>query len=123
MDWEARFRSSNTPWEREGLNPAFVTWFNGDYFEDGAVYVPGCGRSPELGVLAARGPVIGVDIAPSAIAYQSMVLEDCIDPQPLSAAVKHDVITWTPPNGVIIDAVYEQTCLCALPPTLRWSSA
>ncbi|MDJ0684759.1 MAG: methyltransferase domain-containing protein [Alphaproteobacteria bacterium] len=121
VDWEARFQARNTPWEREGLNPAFVDWFNGGYFEDGLVYVPGCGRSPELGALAARGPAIGVDLAPSAIAHQEAELAAIPDPHPASVAILHDVLTWTPgPDlGAQVDAVYEQTCLCALPPELR----
>lgn len=116
MDWEQRFRDDTTPWERQGLHPAFVDWREAGAFADlTTVIVPGCGRSTELRGFAALGKsAIGADLSATALAWQKAAL----DTAGLSAElIEADILLWRP--DAPLDAVYEQTFLCAIPPRLR----
>lgn len=116
MDWEKRFADDSTPWERPGLHPAFEHWRDTGAFDDaGSVIVPGCGRSPELKAFAALGKsAIGADLSPTALAWQKSSLEQ----DGLSAElIEADILLWRPDEP--LDAAYEQTFLCAIPPRLR----
>lgn len=116
MDWEQRFRDDTTPWERKGLHPAFVDWRAAGAFADlTTVIVPGCGRSAELKGFAALGrSAIGADLSATALAWQEAALETA----GLSAElIEADILLWRPEAQ--LDAVYEQTFLCAIPPRLR----
>ena len=118
MDWDARYRQRDTPWQRPGLNPAFETWFGGASaarLRGEHVLVPGCGRAPEPAEFARRGAsVTGLDIAPTAIAWQT---EACAKAGLAGQFLLADIVTWRPdpPAGLI----YEQTCLCAIHPRER----
>lgn len=58
--------------------------------------------------------VTAIDYAETPLAHLGKQLEE----QELSAdLLQTDVLTFTPP--VLFDAVYEQTCLCAIEPTRR----
>jgi hypothetical protein len=108
--WESRFRESRTPWERGGINQAYLDWRAAGVLEPCRILVPGAGRSPEPAVLLAEGfDVVALDLAESAVQFQSEQLG-------ADRAVMGDVTTWQP--GELFDAVYDQTCLCALPPSL-----
>ena len=111
-EWERKFRAGDTGWERGAINPAFTRWLARDDFARGTVWVPGCGRSPELAELARRCRALGVDVAETAIAYQARALAGLN-----GHAMLGDVLTWSAAEPV--DAVYEQTCLCAIPPSDR----
>jgi SAM-dependent methyltransferase len=60
-------------------------------------------------MLAQGFDVVGLDLAESAVADQASRLG-------ADRAVRADVTTWMPDE--LFDAVYDQTCLCALPPEL-----
>jgi SAM-dependent methyltransferase len=108
--WENRFQQQQTPWERGGLNPAFLSWRQSGALAPCRILVPGAGRSPEpLALLEAGFDVVALDLAQSAIATQRERLG-------AGRAVLADVTTWQP--DAPFDAVYDQTCLCALPPPL-----
>ncbi len=117
--WESRYREQLTGWERGTLNDALHDWLAGGHLQAGKIIIPGCGRSPEPVALAELGfEVIGLDFAPSAIAHQERQLKQ------LPTGVKlhfeqADVLTYLPKESV--DAIYEQTCLCALQPEYRTS--
>ncbi|MBV8524277.1 MAG: methyltransferase domain-containing protein [Acetobacteraceae bacterium] len=114
VDWEAKYREGATPWERPGLHPAFLDWRARGVLRPGRVLVPGAGRSPEPLALAEAGfEVTVVDSAPSAIAAQTARLERV---NLWAQVVKADFFTWEP--GQPFDAIYDQTCLSALPPGL-----
>jgi SAM-dependent methyltransferase len=74
--------------------------------------VPGCGSGWEVAELARRGfAVTALDYAPAAVERTRALLGR----EGLSAAVElADVLSWHPAEP--FDAVYEQTCLCALHP-------
>lgn len=111
--WESRFQSDRTPWERGDVNPAFTAWRTSGELLPCRVLVPGAGRSPEPELLLRQAfDVFAIDLAESAIAFQASRIG-------ADRAVKADVTNWMPDEP--FDAVYDQTCLCALPPSL-WIS-
>jgi len=113
-DWEARYRDGATGWERPGLNPAFSAWLESGALTPGRILIPGAGRSPEPLVLAEAGfSVTVVDASPTAVATQRARLERLHVRATLEQA---DLLTWTPSQP--FDAIYDQACLCALPPAI-----
>jgi hypothetical protein len=111
--WQQRFASGNTPWDRGAPSPQLARWIDEGVFPPGAhVVVPGSGAGHELPVLAAHGcRVTGVDYADAAVARSRAALAAAAQP---GNVVQADVLVWQPDAPV--DAVYEQTCLCALHP-------
>jgi trans-aconitate methyltransferase len=114
VDWEERFREGTTRWERPSLHPAFVDWQERGALMPCRILVPGAGRSTEPLALAEAGfSVTVVDSAPTAVATQRARLERVHMRAQVELA---DLFAWQPPTP--FDAVYDQTCLCALPPRL-----
>jgi methyl halide transferase len=114
IDWEDRYREGTTRWERPALHPAFLDWQESGTLAPCHILVPGAGRSTEPLAMAEAGfAVTVVDAAPTAVATQRARLERVH----LKAHVElADLFAWQP--AVPFDAVYDQTCLCALPPKL-----
>ena len=110
--WEQRFRDGHTPWDRGAVNPQLGAWLGAKALAPCRILVPGCGSGYELVALAAAGfEVTGLDYAPVALERSRASL----DAAGLSATlVQADVLDWQPEAP--FDAVYEQTCLCALYP-------
>lgn len=113
-DWEQRYRSADTPWEKGAAHPALVRWLERRPLT-GRVLVPGCGSGHDVRAIAAGGAeVIGLDLAPSAVARarahpavgrETYVEGDYFEPPP---AWRHT-----------FDAVCEHTCYCAIEPVHR----
>ncbi len=117
IDWEGRYREGTAGWERHGLNPAFLAWREAGLLTPCRILVPGAGRSLEPVALAEAGfDVTVVDGAPSAVAMQRAHFERLKLP---ARAEREDLFAWAP--DALFDAIYDQTCLCALPPGL-WPS-
>lgn len=112
LDWEARYREGTTGWQREDVNPAFLAWRADGTLRPGRILVPGAGRSVEPKLMAEAGfAVTVIDVAPSAVAFQQERLA------PFGGrAVEANLFEWKP--DAAFDSIYEQTCLCALPPAL-----
>jgi SAM-dependent methyltransferase len=110
--WEERYRTATTPWDRGGASPALLEWLDGEELRPCRILVPGCGRGYEVLELARRGfEVTALDFAPSAVRH----LREELRRAGLEAEVlEADVLTWAAQRP--FDAIYEQTCLCALPP-------
>lgn len=111
--WEDRYQTQQTGWDRGGANPHLDVWLEAEHLQIPArVAVPGCGGGWEVAELAARGfAVTGLDYAPAAVERTRALLAR----RGLSAEViQADVLTWQP--EMKFDAIYEQTCLCALHP-------
>ncbi|MGD2063225.1 MAG: methyltransferase domain-containing protein [Nitrospirota bacterium] len=110
--WESHYQRGETGWDRGGVSPALDHWFGNGNGQPCRVLVPGCGRGYEVAVLAGRGfEVTAVDIAPSAVCH----LRDLLARVGSEArVVEADLLHWQAPEP--FDAVYEQTCLCALDP-------
>ena len=78
----------------------------------GRILVPGCGSGYEVADLALAGfEVTGLDYADAAIARTHARLKEA---EADATLVQADALTWQPDRP--FDAVYEQTCLCALHP-------
>jgi SAM-dependent methyltransferase len=111
--WQERFESGQIPWDRRGPSPQLAAWLAAGVLRPGmSVVVPGCGSGHEVAVLAAAGcAVTGLDYAPAAVAATRKRLGD----ENLKADVLvANVLEWHPQAPC--DAIYEQTCLCALHP-------
>jgi hypothetical protein len=112
IDWESRYHDGATNWERAGLNPAFTAWRESGALAPCRILVPGAGRSAEPLALAEAGfDVTIVDASPTATATQRARLERLH----VRARVQQaDLFHWQPDTP--FDAIYDQACLCALPP-------
>lgn len=113
-DWEARYQENSTRWERGEINTALLHWLADGFLPAGRVLIPGCGRSPEPFLLAEQGfDVTGVDFAPSAIAHQIKARKSHPNADQLQFE-QADIMQWE--ASAPFDAIYDQTCLCALNP-------
>src|SRR6266496_822327 len=110
--WQARFEAGLTSWDRGDVSPQLRAWLETGALRPSRICVPGCGSGWEVAELARRGfEVTGVDYAPAAVERTRTLL----DRQHLAADVERaDVLAWHPDHP--FDAIYEQTCLCALHP-------
>jgi SAM-dependent methyltransferase len=114
--WQERYRSGQTGWDRGGANAQLLAWLEAGILRPPArIVVPGCGSGWEVAELARRGfEVTAIDYAEHAVERTRQLLAG----EGLSARVlQADVLAWQPDSP--FDAVYEQTCLCALHPD-RW---
>jgi SAM-dependent methyltransferase len=110
--WQSRFLSGRTAWDRGEPSPMLLRWLSEGAVPPGRVCVPGCGSGWEVAELARRGfDVTALDYAPAAVERTRALLEH----ERLHACVENaDVLEWSPPGP--FDAIYEQTCLCAMHP-------
>lgn len=110
--WDKRFAEGDTPWDRGAANPQLGIWLVTGALKPCRILVPGCGSGYEVAVLAQAGfDVTALDYSPEAIALS----RDKLDAAKLEATlVEADALAWQPDQP--FDAVYEQTCLCALYP-------
>ncbi len=110
--WEERFAAGDTPWDRGAASPQLGAWLSAGLLKPCRILVPGCGSGYEVADLALAGlEVTGLDYADKAIARTHRHLEEA---QVDATLVQADVLAWNPDRP--FDAVYEQTCLCALYP-------
>jgi SAM-dependent methyltransferase len=110
--WQERFDRGEMGWDRGGPSPQLLRWMSEGSLQPCRILVPGCGQGWEVVELAARGhDVVAVDVTSAACERLRRRLAD----RGLHAeVVEADVLDFTPDRSV--DAIYEQTCLCALHP-------
>ncbi len=112
--WERRYLDDDTPWDRGDVSPALTHWLESGVLQPCQILVPGCGRGYEVVELARRGfDVVGVDVAPAAVAGLQRRL---VDLGFAAQVVCADLLKWEPEQT--FDAIYEQTCLCAIAPAV-----
>jgi len=110
--WQQRFQEGHTPWDRGEVNPQCSAWLAAGALKPCRILVPGCGSGYEVAALAQAGfEVTGLDYAPVAIARTRQLLEAA---NLKAELVEADALSWRPARAY--DAIYEQTCLCALYP-------
>lgn len=110
--WNERFQSGETPWDRGTANPQLGAWLRAAALRPCRILVPGCGSGHEVEVLALAGfDVTALDYAPEAIRRTRARLAAA---DARATLVEADALEWRPRRP--FDAVYEQTCLCALYP-------
>jgi methyl halide transferase len=117
MDWEQRYRTGDTPWEKGAPAPPLLEWMARRGPLHGNILAPGCGSGHDVRAIAAASPtaqVVGVDIAPSALdqarrfpraGHETYQLANLLD---LPARL----------NGRF-EWVFEHTCFCAIEPRQR----
>lgn len=100
------------PWDRGDASPQLEHWLARGELAPCRILVPGCGSGYELVALARAGfAVTAIDYAPAALARAQTRLQAA---QLQATLVNADVLQWQPAEP--FDAIYEQTCLCALYP-------
>ena len=116
-DWEGRWRAGNTPWDLGGPAPILAEVLQRLGDRALRVVVPGAGRAHDAVAFAAAGhAVTAVDISPTALAEAGR------QAQALGQALELRQADWLEPKNFAagaFDAVWEQTCYCAIPPARR----
>jgi SAM-dependent methyltransferase len=113
--WEQRFAEGDMPWDRGAANPQLGAWLADATLKPCRILVPGCGTGYEVAALARAGfEVTGLDYAAAAIARTR---EQLASAGASATLVPADALAWQPDRP--FDAIYEQTCLCAIYPD-RW---
>lgn len=115
VDWEGRYTAGDTPWEKGAPHPALVDWLRRNPLP-GRILVPGCGAGHDVREIS-RNPaceVVGLDIAPSAIARAGSFPAIGREIYILGDFLAGDARRLGP-----FDAVFEHTCFCAIPPSRR----
>jgi methyl halide transferase len=116
--WQQRFAQRQTPWDRGAPGPQLARWLaDGSLVPGQRVAVPGCGSGHDVLALARAGcDVVAIDYAEAALALTRERLAasgEGLD-SVRAELVQADVLAWQP--AAPLDAVYEQTCWCALHP-------
>ena len=114
-DWEAKYRASDTPWEKGEASPGLVDFLAAHpQLPRGTVLVPGCGTGHDVRVFAKFGfQAVGLDIAPSAVVSAK---------EKTAAALAAD---FRPGDFLVdkpfqrFDWIFEHTCFCAIDPSQR----
>jgi SAM-dependent methyltransferase len=115
--WQARYDEGKTGWDRGEPNPMLSRWIDRGELRPCRVLVPGCGRGHEVIAMAELGfDVTAVDFADTAV----QTLEDELRKRNLQAKVfQSDLFAFS--ASETFDAIYEQTCLCAIHPS-QWAT-
>lgn len=110
--WQQRFEKNETGWDRGSPSPQLLAWLDSGELQPCRIAVPGCGAGWEVAELVKRGfDVTGLDYTAAAVEKTRALLTA----HGLQAEViQEDVLTYQPERK--FDAVYEQTCLCAIHP-------
>ena len=116
--WQQRIERGEMPWDRGEAGPQIAAWREAGVLPPGTrVLVPGCGSGHDVLALARAGcEVTALDYAPASLALTEQRLREA---GAAATLVQADALQWQAPQP--FDAVYEQTCWCALHPD-RWSA-
>lgn len=110
--WQEHFDNGRTPWDRGSASPQLLEWLKAGDLKPCRIAVPGCGKGWEVLELAEQGfDVVGIDYTAAAVEETLTHLQQ---KQLAAEVVQADVLVYQPEPR--FDAVYEQTCLCALDP-------
>lgn len=117
-NWEQRYQTGDTPWEKGEASPGLIDFLTGHPdLAKGTVCVPGCGTGHDARVWAGAGfDVLGVDLAPSAIRLARERSSSFAANLSLEQA---DFLIDPPPR--VHDWVFEHTLFCAIDPSQRES--
>ena len=116
MDWNQAYLDENTPWDKGMPSPVIVELLD-DIPINAKMVVPGCGTGNDIVALLDVNPVsvVGVDIAPEAIA----LLRKRFDCNPVVHPVLGDFVQHAAEHPASADVVIEHTCFCAIPVAMR----
>jgi SAM-dependent methyltransferase len=124
-NWESKYQSGDTPWNKGEPSPGLVDFLNEHpTVPPGTVLLPGCGLGHDARAFAQRSfRATGYDIAPSAVR-----LAGAMTPHGMTAEFREGDFLFDQPFGQF-DWIFEHTCFCAIDPmyreeyvnaTLRW---
>jgi hypothetical protein len=115
--WQRRYQDGKTGWDRGEPNPMLVRWLDQGQIAPCKILVPGCGRGHEVVALAKAGfEVTAIDFAESAVEHLQSELQRQGQP---ARVVQSDLFTFA--ESELFEAIYEQTCLCAIAPS-QWTT-
>jgi len=116
MDWNQAYLDENTPWDKGMPSPVIIELL-GDIPINAKMVVPGCGTGNDIVALLDVNPVsvVGIDIAPEAIA----LLRKRFDCNPVVHPVLGDFVQHAAEHPASADVVIEHTCFCAIPVAQR----
>ncbi|MFN3886752.1 MAG: methyltransferase domain-containing protein [Aquabacterium sp.] len=115
--WQERFDTAQTGWDRGGPSPQLLAWLDSGALQPCRIAVPGCGNGWEVAELAARGfDVTGIDYTEAAVTRARAL---CAARGVQARIEQADVLAFQ--ADAPYDAIYEQTCLCALHPD-NWTA-
>ena len=113
-DWEQRYQTGETPWDKGAPHPALVARLKSHPLR-GHVLVPGCGLGHDVRAIAAvADEVTGLDIAPAAVKRAR-----AIPAVGGESYVLGDLFALPAKLRGAFDWVFEHTCFCAIDPSLR----
>ena len=115
-EWEARYQSGETPWEKGEPSPGLVDFLQAHpNLPRGTVAVPGCGTGHDVRAWAQAGfTASGFDLAPSAV---RLAREKTPALQLNASFQRADFLTDEPPDK--FDWLFEHTLFCAINPARR----
>ena len=113
-DWEAQYQKGETPWDKGAPSPGLLDFLAREPLP-GRVLVPGCGAGHDVRAIAPQADeVIGLDIAPSALAAARSF--------PAIGSERYDLANLFDLPETLrgsFDWVWEHTCFCAIDPAMR----
>lgn len=116
MDWSARYRDGDTPWEKGEHHPALPLFLDSHqalFKNRPRIFHPGCGFGRDAAFLAPLATsVTALDISEEAL-NTARNLHSHTNIRWAQA----DLFNW--PEKDSYQLVWEHTCLCAIPPTTR----
>jgi len=113
--WDVRYANESAGWERDEAHPALRNWIENGELKSCSIAIPGCGRGHESLLLVESGfEVTPIDFADAALKETSERLRGF---ESSATFVQDNVLSYRP--KLPFDAVYEQTCICAIEPAAR----
>ncbi len=114
LDWEQRYQTLDTPWDKGSPSPGLLEYLQAHPIM-GDILVVGCGYGHDVRALAKLGGrVVGVDLAPSAIAQAKAI--QSVSNETYQVA---DIFQLPEKLHSSFDWVWEHTCFCAISPAQR----
>jgi len=115
--WNDRYASGVTPWDLGEVSEPVRTLVERHFPPQGRVLVPGCGRGWEVVYLTKLGySVTAVDFADEAVRFLGeLARESQVQPEIL----QQDLFLLPAVYNSSFDVLLEQTCFCAIDPSLR----
>jgi len=114
-DWEARYLSGDTPWEKGAPSPGLLEYIENNPPILGDVLVVGCGFGHDVRAISSpENEVIGLDLAPSAIQGARDYPKVANESYELG-----DLFELSPDLHGSFDWIWEHTCFCAIDPSTR----
>lgn len=110
--WQERFEKKETGWDRGSPSPQLMAWLDTGELKPCRIAVPGCGYGWEVAELVQKGfEVVAIDYTPAAVEKTNAYL---LSRGLAAQVIQANVLDYRPSDP--FDAIYEQTCLCALHP-------